>query len=88
MLRGATMPTIAELRVKAQKVDLPNYGDMNKAELSKALKGYKKIEASPDLTTSGIVTPPYINMRRNELAKLVKNPSKMTKDQMISELTK
>ena len=38
------------------------------------------------LTTSGVTVNPHINMRRSELAKLVKNSSKMTKLQMIEEL--
>lgn len=39
------------------------------------------------IMTSGRVIPPYLNMRRNELAKLVKNPGQKTKDELIAELS-
>ena len=46
----------------------------------------KEVPNKTGLTTSGITVNPHINMRRSELAKLVKSPGKMTKLQMIEEL--
>lgn len=47
----------------------------------------KEVPDKTGLTTSGITVNPHINMRRSELAKLVKNPGKKTKNQLIEELS-
>jgi len=39
------------------------------------------------IMTSGHTVPKFQNMRRSELAKLVKDSSKKTKDQLIAELS-
>lgn len=59
----------------------------SKKPAAKKKAAKKEPENKTGLTTSGVKTPKFVNMRRSELAKLVKHPDKKTKDQLIEELS-
>jgi len=77
------MPTVAELRSEAQRLDIPNYKKLKKNELAKVLEG-----ARSDIMQSGAAVSPLKNMRRSELARMYKgNAGNMSKNQLIAALT-
>jgi hypothetical protein len=88
--RRIDMPTIAKLRVEAQKLDIVGYSRMNKKELQAAISdGVEDVPS--EIMGSGVVVSDMINLRRSELAAMARERKikvgGMTKDQIIAVLS-